>query len=161
VFPKRVHQYPQYNPQQLERRDPWELLTNSYGGDESDDGDSENGRSDDELSSAGAGIEDRESDDTKDEGLGNTNTEIPQTKCFFAIAETTDEESERDLDDDQMIAMDDELALMFKDRVKGKKDKGALSRLVQAACIDRHPRWSTEGSRSFQKPDYGSIGHFR
>lgn len=45
------------------------------------------------------------------------------------MAETADEESERDLDDDQMIAMDDELALMFKDRVKGKKDKGALSRL--------------------------------
>jgi hypothetical protein len=77
------------------------------------------------------------------------------------MAEMADEESERDLDDDQMIAMDDELALMFKDRVKGKKDKGALSRLEQAAGVDGYPRWSTEGSHTFQKSDYGSFGHFR
>lgn len=76
-----------------------------------------------------AGVEDRESDETNDEGPGNIITENSQTKGIGAMAETADEESERDLDDDQMIAMDDELALMFKDRVKGKKDKGALSRL--------------------------------
>jgi hypothetical protein len=50
---------------------------------------------------------------------------------------------------------------MFKDLVKGKKDKGALSRLAQAASIEGHPRRSTEGSHTFQKPDYGSFGHFR
>lgn len=77
------------------------------------------------------------------------------------MAETADEESGRDLDDDQMIAMDDELALMFKDRVKGKKDKGALSRLEQATGVDGYSRWSTEGSHTFQKSDYGSFGHFR
>lgn len=77
------------------------------------------------------------------------------------MAETTDEESERDLDDDQMIAMDDELALMFKDRVKGKKDKGGLSHLAYASGVDEHLRWSTEGGHTFQKSDYGSFGHFR
>ncbi len=77
------------------------------------------------------------------------------------MSEMADEESERELDDDQMMAMDDELALMFKDRVKGKKDKGVLSRLVQTAKVDGHPRRNTEGSRTFQKPDYGSFEHLR
>jgi hypothetical protein len=106
-----------------------------------------------------AEVEDRESE-TKDEGLRNNITEISPTKSIGGMAETAEEESERDLDDDQMIAMDDELALMFKDRVKGKKDKGALSHLAQAASVDGHPRRSTEGSYTLQKPDYGSFGHF-
>jgi hypothetical protein len=95
-----------------------------------------------------SGVEDRESDETKDEGLRHNITETSQTKDIGGMAETAEEESERDLDDDQMIAMDDELALMFKDRVKGNKDKGALSYLAQAASVDVHHRRSTEGSSS-------------
>jgi DNA polymerase phi len=150
----------QHNSQQLERRDPWELLADSYEeGDSSGDVYSENGRDDDELSTAR--VEDHESDGTKDERLRNNITEIPQTKGIDAMAGTADEESERDFDDDQMIVMDDHLALMFKDRVKGKKDKGAPSRLAQAASTDGYPRRCTEGSHTFQKPDYGSFGHLR
>jgi hypothetical protein len=120
---------------------------------------SETGRNDDELSSAG--VEDHASDETNDEGPRNNITEVLQIKDIGVMAETTDEESERDLDDDQMIAMDDELALMFKDRVKGKKAKGGLSHLAYAVGVDEHLRWSTEGSHTFQKSDYGSFGHFR
>jgi DNA polymerase phi len=105
-----------------------------------------------------AGVEGGESDETQNEELTNI-TEIPHTKGIVAMDETADEESERELDDDQMMAMDDELALMFKDRVKGRKDKGVLSCLAQAASFDEYPRWSTERSDAFQKPDYGSFGY--
>ena len=75
--------------------------------------------------------------------------------------ETVDEESGMELDDDRMMAMDDELALMFKDRVKKRKDKGVPSRLAQVASVDGYPRRSTERRNTFQKPDYGSFGHLR
>ncbi len=105
-------------------------------------------------------VEDRESDDTQDEGLGNI-AEIPQKKGVGTMAETADEESVRELDDDQMMAMDDELTLMFKDRVKGRKGKGVFSRFEQPASVDGQHRRSAEGSHTFQKPDYGSFGHLR
>lgn len=35
-----------------------------------------------------------------------------------------DEESEPELDDDQMMVVDDQLAQLFKDRIGGKKSKG-------------------------------------
>jgi hypothetical protein len=116
----------------------------------------ESGGSCDELSFAG--VEGGEGDETDDEELTST-TEIPQKRGIVAMDETADEESERELDDDQMMAMDDELALMFKDRVNRKKDKGVLSCLAQAASSDECPRWSTERSDTFQKPDHGSFGH--
>lgn len=124
----------------------------------SDDGYLESGGNCDKLSSAG--VEGGESDETQDEELKSI-TEVPQTKGIVAMDETTDEESERELDDDQMMAMDEELALMFNDRVKRRKDKGVFSRLAQAASVDGYPRRSTKRSGPFQKPDYGSFGHFR
>jgi len=109
-----------------------------------------------------AGVEGGESDESQDEDEELTSiTEIPQTNGSVAMGETADEASERELDDDQMMAIDDELALMFKDRVKRRKDKGVLSCLVRAASVDGYPRRSTERSDTFQKPDYGSIGHLR
>jgi hypothetical protein len=156
-FYYRVLQYSPYNLQQLERRDTWELLADPDDeGDKSDDGYSESGGNCDKLSS----VEGGESDETQDEELTSV-TEIPQTKGIVAMDETTDEESERELDDDQMLAVDDELALMFKDRVNRRKDKGVLSCLVQAASVNGYPRRSTERSDTFQKPDYGSFGHLR
>ena len=120
----------------------------------------ESGGNCDKLSSAG--VEGCESDETQDEDEELTSiTEIPQTKGIVAMDETTDEESERELDDDQMMAIDDELALLFKDRVKRRKDKGVLSCLAQAASVDGYPRRSTERSDTFQKPDNGSFGHLR
>lgn len=158
-FYYRVLQYPQYNLQQLERRDTWELLADSNEeGDKSDDEYSENGGNCDKLSSAG--VEGGESDETQDEELTSI-TEIHQTKGIVAMDETSDEESGREFDDDQMMAMDDELAFMFKDRVKRRKDKGVLSCLAQVASVDGYLRRSTERSDAFQKPDYGSFGHLR
>lgn len=155
-FYYRVLRYPQYNSQQLERRDAWELLADSdEEGDKSDDGYLESGGNGDELSFAGVGG--GESDETEDEELTSI-TEIPQKKGIVATVETADEESERELDDDQMMAMDDELALLFKDRVNRRKDKGVLSCLAQATSFDECPRRSTERSDTFQKPDYGSFG---
>lgn len=77
------------------------------------------------------------------------------------MAKMVDEGSERDLDDDQMMAMDDQLALIFKDRAREKNVKGVLSRLVQAASVDGYPRGRTERGHAFQKPHHGSFGHFR
>jgi hypothetical protein len=156
VFLLRVLQYPQYNLQQLERRDAWELLADSDEDDKSDDGRLESGGNCDELSLAG--VESGKSDETEDEELTST-TEIPQKRGIVAMDEIADEVSERELDDDQMMAMDDELALMFKDRVNRRKDKGVLSRLAQATSFDECPRRSTKRSDTFQKPDYGSFGH--
>lgn len=156
-FYYRVLQYPPYNSQQLERRDTWELLADSDDeGDKSDDGYLESGGNCDKSSS----VEGGESDETQDEELTSI-AEIPQTKGIVAMDETADEESERELDDDQMMAVDDELALMFKDRVNKRKDKGVLSCLAQAASVNGYPRRSTERSDTFQKPDYGSFGHIR
>ena len=145
--------------QQLERRDAWELLADSDEEvDKIDDGYFESSGNCDELSSAG--VEGGEIDETQDEELTSI-TEFPQTKGLVAMDETADEESERELDDDQMMAVDDELALMFKDRVKRRKDKGVLTCLTQAASLDGYPRRSTEGSDTFQKPDHGPFGHLR
>jgi len=91
----------------------------------------------------------------------NNMAETLQTRSIDATAEATDEESEGDLDDDQMMMMDDQLALMFKDRAREKKSKGVLSRLVRVAHVDVHPRGGTERSHTLQKPHHGSFGHFR
>lgn len=118
----------------MERRDTWELLADfDEEGDKSDDAYLESGHDYDELSSAG--VEGGESDETQDEELTGI-TETPQKNEIVAMDETADEESERELDDDRMMAMDDELALMFKDRVKRRKDKGVHSCLTQATSVD-------------------------
>jgi hypothetical protein len=124
----------------------------------SDDGYLESGGNCDKLSSPG--VEGGEGDETQDEELTSI-TEIPQTEGIVAMDETADEESERELDDNQMMAIDDELALMFRDRVKRRKDKGVFSCFPQAASVDGYPRRSTERSDAFQKPNYGSFGHLR
>ena len=57
-------------------------------------------------------------------------TETLQTIYIDATAETADEESEKDLNDDQMMMMDDQLALMFQDRARERRSQGVLSRPV-------------------------------
>jgi len=83
---------------------------------------SENGRDAEESTSSG--VEDDEGDKAEDEGLRDNIIRASQTKGVDTTAETADEESERDLDDEQMMAMDDQLALIFKDRATRKKGKG-------------------------------------
>ena len=72
-----------------------------------------------------------------------------------------DEGTEGDLDDDQMMAMDDQLAMMFKDQASEKKSKGAPSRILQGIGFDEHHRGSTKRSHTFQEPHDGSSGYFR
>lgn len=57
--------------------------------------------------------------------MNSNMAETLQTSYIDANAEMADEVSERDLDDDQMMMMDDQLALMFKNRAREKKSKGA------------------------------------
>ena len=111
------------------------------------------------MSSTGA--EDSETDAENDVEINNNMAETLQTSYIDADAETADEASEKDLDDDQMMMIDDQLALMFKDRAREKKSKGGLSRLVLVAHVDVHPRGGTKRSDTFQKPHLGSFGHFR
>jgi len=112
---------------QLERRDPSELLADSddemY---ESENRYSENGRDAEESTSFGA--EDDQNDQAEDEELSDKIMKTSQTKGVGTIAEAADEESEGDLDDEQMMAMDDQLALIFKDKARRKKGKEGAQR---------------------------------
>lgn len=101
-----------------------------------DDGYSENGRNgdddDDDREPSAADVKDDESSSSieeENEELGNRNTEILQRNGSDLAVDMADEESEGELDDDQMMAIDDQLAQILKDREGGKKDKGSLSRL--------------------------------
>jgi DNA polymerase phi len=137
----------------VERRDPSELLSDSdEEEDKGGDGYSGGGHDDDESSSIG----DSESDEAIDGENNDSITEILQAQHVNVNAETANEWTEGDLDDDQMMAMDDQLAMMFKDRASEKKSKGAPSRIVQATGFDEHRRGSTERSHTFQEPHHGS-----
>jgi hypothetical protein len=96
-----------------------------------------------------------------DEENNENITENPQIQYVDAIAEMADEESRADLEDDQMMAMDDQLTMIFKDRARGRKSKGAQSCIVQVMSVDEYRRGSTEKSHALQEPRYGSFGHFR
>ena len=62
--------------------------------------------------------------ETEDEGLETTIVGLPRN-CTDSSVEPSDEGSEPELDDDQMMAIDDQLAQLFKDRIRGKKNKGS------------------------------------
>lgn len=140
----------------MEQRDPSELLADSdEEEDKGGDGCSEGGPDDDESS-----IGDSESDEAIDEENNDNIIENLQAQYVNVIAEMADEGTEGDLDDDQMMAMDDQLAMMFKDRESEKKSKGAPSRILQVNGFDEHRRGSTERSHTFQEPHHGSSGYF-
>lgn len=67
--------------------------------------------------------------------MNSNMTETLQTIYIDATAEAADGESEKDLNDDQMMMMDDQLALMFQDRARQRRSKGAPSRLVRVAHV--------------------------
>ncbi|KAF8274212.1 DNA polymerase phi-domain-containing protein [Lactarius quietus] len=62
-----------------------------------------------------------------DEGLGKT-TESFLRNCTDFSVDSSDEGSQPELDDDQMMAIDDQLAQLFKDRIRGKKSKEGAQR---------------------------------
>jgi DNA polymerase phi len=93
-----------------------------------------------------AEIEGDESDRETDEQLGDDITEILQHNHISATVESADE---MDLDDDQMMAMDDQLALIFKDRARGTKEKGALP-LTPFSSANRIPEGAQREAMHFK-----------
>jgi DNA polymerase phi len=96
-----------------------------------EDGYSENDRDDDKSSTS---VEDSESV-AANNGEMNNMSETLQTIYIDATAESAEEESENDLNDDQMMMMDDQLALMFQDRAGERRSKGTPSRLARVAHV--------------------------
>jgi hypothetical protein len=72
-----------------------------------------------------------------------------------------DEEYEPELDDDQMMAIDDQLAQLFKDRIRGKKSKGYSIYPAVVVCVDEYLRGSTEKGHTLQESYSRSFKHFR
>ena len=110
----------------MERRDPSELVIDS---DEDsfvvEDDSSEGGH--DNASESLSADEDNEGlggNEAEDEGLEMTTVGLLRN-CTDSSVESSDEGSEPELDDDQMMAIDDQLAQLFKDRIRGKKSKGS------------------------------------
>jgi DNA polymerase phi len=117
-----------------------------------DDGYSENGRKkddgdgDDDRESSTTDVEDSECSkgtETENEELEKRNTESPRRNDSVPTVDVADEGSEGEPDDDQMMAVDDQLVQMLKHRERGKKDKGSLSHLTNLLLLTR----VTEGAQ--------------
>jgi DNA polymerase phi len=103
-------------------------------------------------------------DDEDDESSESTEAENEENSHRNGTGPTFDmanEESEDELDDDQMMAIDDHLAQILKDRERGKKDKGPLSHLTRLVFVNSRHRRGTKRSHALQKSRYGSFGHLR
>ncbi|KAI9446728.1 DNA polymerase phi-domain-containing protein [Lactarius indigo] len=113
---------------QLEHRDPLDLVVDSDGDSfVVEDDSSETGHDNDSKSpSADEHNETLGGDETRNEGLEKTTEDF--LKNFDSAVDSSDERSETDLDDDQMMAVDDQLAQLFKDRIRGKKSKEGAQR---------------------------------
>jgi DNA polymerase phi len=119
---------------------------------------------DDDRGSSTADIGDGESSksiEAENEEPEKRNTEILRRNDSSPTVDMADEESEGELDDDQMMAIDDQLAQILKGRERGKKDKGSQSHLTELAFVDSRHRGGTKRSDTLQKPRYGSFRHLR
>ncbi|EIW60756.1 DNA-directed DNA polymerase [Trametes versicolor FP-101664 SS1] len=112
---------------QLERRDPEELMADEDEDvDMDDDEEQEDGEGeDDESSSSSEGNEDddeeEEGDEEADLELRRKIEEALRVNGISAATGDSDDESEEDLmDDDQMLAIDEQLAAAFRARASGK-----------------------------------------
>ncbi|KAI0290438.1 hypothetical protein B0F90DRAFT_1812301 [Multifurca ochricompacta] len=129
---------------QLERRDPSELVADFDEIDEDDNQSFENNHDMGGGSNAESfltGVKDDEnskSDEASNEELRKKTTGFTWANSTDAKGDMSGEESEAGPDDDQMLAMDDQLALIFKDRAREKKGKG------------KGLRWSTKGATHFK-----------
>jgi len=105
-----------YLLQQLERRDPAELTAN-------DDEDMDDLEDDEDEEQASSNEEDVEDDDDKGvQELQRKIEEALRVNGIEAASENSDDESDEDLmDDDQMMAIDEQLAQVFRLRVNEKK----------------------------------------
>jgi hypothetical protein len=116
-----------------------------------------NDNEDDDMESSIKEIEgDESSESTEAE-----NEENSQRNGTGPTLDMVGEESEDELDDDQMMAIDDQLAQILKDRERGKKDKGPLSHLIGLVFVDSRHRRGAKRSHALQESRYGSFGHLR
>lgn len=127
--------------QQLERRDPEELMADEDEDvDMDDDEEQEDGEGeDDESSSSSEGNEDDDEEDEEDEEadleLRRKIEEALRVNGISAATGDSDDESEEDLmDDDQMLAIDEQLAAAFRARASGKGHR-------KGKCSDFMVRW--------------------
>ncbi len=113
--------------QQLERRDPEELMADEdedvdmEDAEDDEDDDAEDDESSSSSSSAGEEEEEEEADEEADLELRRKIEEALRVNGISAATGDSDDESEEDLmDDDQMLAIDDKLAAAFKARAAEK-----------------------------------------
>ncbi|KAI0060788.1 hypothetical protein BV25DRAFT_1827328 [Artomyces pyxidatus] len=127
---------------QLERRDPADLVADSdeemevdedAANEEASEGedDDENDDDDDDSSSEdeeGDKSESEDGDEEEDEELRRKITEALRANGIESATGLSDDESEEEMDDDQMMAIDDQLAQIFRERTKGKGKDENLQR---------------------------------
>lgn len=90
-------------------------------------GDEEIEESEDDSEETGEDDDESEGDEAEDPELRRKITEVLRANGIeAATGESDDESEEEDMDDDQMIAIDDQLAQIFKEQRKGK-GKGEMS----------------------------------
>lgn len=98
------------------------------GADDEDDDEDDEGGDDDEEEDDGGEDEDEdesEADEPEDPELRRKITEVLRANGIEAATGDSDEESEEEeMDDDQMMAIDDQLAQIFKESRKGKSKGG-------------------------------------
>ena len=90
------------------------------------------------------------STEAENEGLEKT-TEGVWNNTIDSSVDSSDEGSDPELDDDQMMAVDDQLAQIFKGRIRGKKSKGSQTYPILVACVDNYHRGGTERGHTLQE----------
>ncbi|OCH90301.1 hypothetical protein OBBRIDRAFT_887807 [Obba rivulosa] len=109
---------------QLERRTPEELAANedeSMDDEEASDDEEAEEAEDNEESSSESDEEEEEADEEEDLELRRKIEEALRVNGVEAATGDSDEESEELMDDDQMIALDEQLAAAFRSRANEKK----------------------------------------
>lgn len=93
-----------------------------------------------------------------DEAVEKT-TENPLRRCTDFSFDSSGEGSGPEPDDDEMMAVDDQLAQLFKNRLRGKKSKGSYTPRTFIVRINECLRGGTERGRTLQEPYPRSIKH--
>lgn len=109
----------------------------------SHDNDSESPPADEHSETIGSNEVENEGLEKATEGLLRNSTD--------SLVDSSDEGSDPELDDDQMMAVDDQLAQIFKDRIRGKKSKGSQTLPTFVAYADDYLSGSTERGHTLQE----------
>ena len=143
-------------PQQLERRKPSELLENEdeeMGSEASEEGDEDEGsesqsdeESDDDEEDGDESGEDSNEEDA-DLELRNKIEEALRVNGIEPATGETDSEEEELMDDDQMMAIDEQLAQVFRSRVNERKPGKGEWRTSHPVAILSHPLSDVDAQR--------------